>query len=111
MNSYYSLADDYFKKNFVAFLQYIKNLDESKNLQKQINELYNEFECCDFDLCKFDKKNKYEIEVKKILDYYYDNIENVINHPSTEGAINFIRQLKKYCLTHFNEIMEYLETE
>jgi len=100
--------DGYLKLNIIKLLKHITSLNVSSDLKKQIDELYDRFECCDFDLYNYNVKNEYENKIKKIIEFYYDNIERVINDFSNDQAIQFIYKLKKLCLVNFDEIISYL---
>ena len=101
--------EEYLKLSVVNLLHYVKDIDVNMDLKKQINDLYNQFECCDFDLYNYDINNKYEKQIKQIVEFYYNNIEEIINDFSNNNAIQFVCELKELCLVDYDDIIEYLE--
>lgn len=86
--------DNYYKKCFFDFFEYIISLNVDENIEKTINKLYDDFDTCDFDLCRFDFNNSTENAIREVVEYYYENIENHINNFSKEKAEKFILELK-----------------
>lgn len=99
------------KQNLYQFFKYIESVDVSKELGKQIDLLHEKFECCDFDLYQYDQNNKIENKIRTIVDFYYDNIELVINYFSKDKAIRFICLLKKLIFDNWEEIERFLKEE
>lgn len=100
--------DDYLRPNIILFLKRVNYMEISFDLKKQIDELYDDFEIYDFDLYNYNSKNEFEMTIKRIMDFYYDNIDNVINNYSYERATDFINELKRN-MVNFNELIKYLE--
>ena len=102
--------EDFDRKLLKKFIKFILDFAIDDNLETNINVLYNEFETDDLDIINLDIENKFTKTIKQIIEFYLDNIENVINCFSKQSCEKFIIELKnKVRLACKIGLIEYLK--
>lgn len=84
------------------FIKAILCISLEKDIRKEVDTLYSNIECLDTDLIipclnKNDMDEPVKQAIKSLLDFYYDNIENHINHFDENAARIYLRQLLVMC--------------
>lgn len=82
------------------FIKVLSQIQLLNNVQKTVNDLYEELETVDVDLCvpTIKRNNRLSQEVKNkiiyLIDFYFSNIDWQINNFSCKNATLFLTELK-----------------